>query len=67
MGNQAVMKVDYANLRQVKELAIDLSSEGTQFTVILRPGAVNYNIIHTSREKDLLRGALVVFRTGEDL
>lgn len=67
MVNQDPTKVDYANLRQVKAYAIRMSEGGNHMTVILRPGSTTYNIIHTSRERDLLRDAQVVFRTGEHL
>lgn len=58
-------EVDYSDLQMVKKFAIRLSKAGSHMTVILRPGAVNYNIIHTNREKELLKDAMVVYRTGE--
>jgi hypothetical protein len=67
MVNQDPTKVDYANLQQVKAFAIRLSEGGEHMTVILRPFATSYNIIPTSRERDLMREAMVVFRTGEHL
>jgi hypothetical protein len=67
MVNQDPTKVDYSNLRQVKEFAIRLSEGGVHMTVILRSHAINYNIIPTSRERDLMQDAQVVFRTGEHL
>lgn len=37
---------------------------GAALTVIKRPERANHNIIHTAREAELLRDAVVVHRTG---
>ena len=51
---------NWFDLESVKKLADKL---GPGMTVIKRPDIDNYNIIHTSREPDLLRDATVLYRT----
>lgn len=52
--------MDWKNKNAVIALA---RSMGAGMTVIKRPELPNYNVIHTSREADLLRDAEVIVRT----
>ena len=52
--------MDWTNKEQVLVYAKSL---GKGMTVIKRPELPNFNIIHTSRESDLLRDAKVIVRT----
>lgn len=58
--------VNWSNLDAVKKVADDMAKEfGQQMTVILRPGHVSFNIIHTVNEPLRLKDATVVYRTAD--
>jgi mannosyltransferase OCH1-like enzyme len=61
-------KIDWCDLRQVKEYADSLADESLMsMTVILRPGHTMFSVIHTENEVRLVKDATVVYRTSERL
>jgi hypothetical protein len=59
-----VFGIDWTNLEAVKKLA---DKFGSGMSVYKHPDRRNYNITHTSREKDREVEAFVVYRTGGTL
>lgn len=61
VSSRKVFSTDYNKLEDVKLLADQF---GPGMTVYKHPDRNNYNITHSSREKDLCKGSEVVYRTG---
>lgn len=58
--------MNWSNLREVKDYADDLAAMGFRMSVILRPKAVTFAVIHSVNEKQQVKKHdRVVYRTKE--